>query len=169
MTKLTASPVSKPFVVSAVVLLFIGSIIGSIWIMSLYGIEIGSEIILITPLHRILQLDGFLTLLILGIGYMIVPRFRNVTLPKPNLAYVSFGLVISSITLSLFFSIENSIDLISDFLRLAGIAIFSGIVFWLIKIKPGLLPKADYFLVMSVIVFLSVNILGIIFNQFGIY
>lgn len=132
--------------------------------MSLYGIEVSSEIISITPFHRILQLDGFLTLLILGIGFMIVPRFRNVLLPKPKLAYMSFALVVVSLGLTF---IENKeIFFLSDALRLTGIGIFSGIVFWLVQIKPKLLRKSDYFLVMSVLIFLTVNVLGIIFEQY---
>lgn len=165
MAYINSSPVSRPFVISAVVLLFIGSSIGSIWIMSLYGIEISSEIFSITPFHRILQLDGFLTLLILGIGYMIIPRFRNVLLPIPNLAYISFGLVIASVAWTFFESKENF--LISDSLRLAGIGIFSGVAFWLMQIKPKLLRQSDYFLMMAVIIFVSVSILGIVFEQLG--
>lgn len=164
MAYINSSPVSKPFVISAIVLLFLGSIIGSIWIMSLYGIEVSSDIISITPFHRVLQLDGFLTLLILGIGFMIVPRFRNVLLPKPKLAYVSFALVVVSIGLT--FIENNEIFFLSDALRLSGIGIFSGIVFWLVQIKPKLLRKSDYFLVMSILIFLTVNVLGIIFDHY---
>ncbi len=160
------SPVSKPFVISAIVLLFIGSIIGSIWIMSLYGIEISLEILSTTPFHRILQLDGFLTLLILGIGYMIVPRFRNELLPKPKLAYFSYGLVVASISLTFFEHMEIFPSFLSDVLRLGGIGIFSGIVFFLVQIKPKLLRKSDYFIVMSIFIFITVNVLEIIFNQF---
>lgn len=164
MAYINSSPVSKPFVISAIVLLFLGSIIGSIWIMSLYGIEVSSDIISITPFHRVLQLDGFLTLLILGIGFMIVPRFRNVLLPNPKLAYVSFALVVVSIGLT--FIENNEIFFLSDALRLSGIGIFSGIVFWLVQIKPKLLRKSDYFLVMSILIFLTVNVLGIIFDHY---
>jgi hypothetical protein len=35
-------------------------------------------------LHKMLQMDGVLTLLIMGIGYMIVPRFRNIQLGCVN-------------------------------------------------------------------------------------
>lgn len=133
--------------------------------MSLYGIEISSEILAITPFHKILQLDGFLSLLILGIGYMIIPRFRNVLLPKPNLAYVSFSLVITSTALTFFENKDNFIFILSYTLRLVGIGIFSAIVLWLVQIKPKLLRKSDYFFVMSITIFMTVNILSIVFNQ----
>jgi hypothetical protein len=165
LANINSSPVSKPFVISAIILLILGSIIGSIWIMSLYGIEISSEILSITPFHRILQLDGFLSLLILGIGYMIIPRFRNVLLPKPNLAYVSFGLVIVSIALTFLEYKDNFIFILSYTLRLVGIGIFSAIVLWLVQIRPKLLRKSDYFFVMSITIFITVNVLSIVFNQ----
>ena len=53
----------------------------------------------ISELHKMLQMDGFLTLLIMGIGYMIVPRFRNIQLASVKLAYASFILIIVSLAL----------------------------------------------------------------------
>jgi cbb3-type cytochrome oxidase subunit 1 len=100
MSNINKSPVSKPFIVTAVVLLFVGSSIGSLWMMSLFGIELPSHLVNIIKFHKILQLDGFITLIIMGIGYMIVPRFRNISTPSPPLAYLSFLLVVSSIIIS---------------------------------------------------------------------
>ncbi len=100
MSFVNTSPVSRPFVISAVVLLFIGSGIGAFWAMSINGIHVFSELVPFLSLHRTLQLDGFLTLLIMGVGYMIIPRFRNVLLPKKKMAYSSYLLVIASIALS---------------------------------------------------------------------
>src|ERR671939_1790191 len=94
------SHVSKPFVISAVIMLFLGSFIGSLWMMSLFGIEVPEEFANIFHLHKIFQIDGFITLLIMGIGYMIIPRFRNIPLLSINLAYLSFLLIIVSVGLS---------------------------------------------------------------------
>ena len=43
------------------------------------------------------SINGFLTLLIMGVGYMIVPRFRNISLPFVKYAYLSFVLVLISL------------------------------------------------------------------------
>ena len=59
---------SKPFIVTSVILLFIGSSIASIWMMSIFGIDLPQWFHDTFQLHKTLQMDGFLTLLIMGIG-----------------------------------------------------------------------------------------------------
>jgi putative Ca2+/H+ antiporter (TMEM165/GDT1 family) len=61
-------------------MLIIGSIIGSIWMM-MYGVILPAELANTIHLHKLLQFEGFITLIIMGIGYLIVPRFRNVSVP----------------------------------------------------------------------------------------
>ena len=85
--------VSKPFIISAVIFVFAGSIIGSIWMMALLGTEYVGFASNSFSLHRTFQVDDFLTLLIMGVGYMIDPRFRNVKLSFSSLAYLSFALI----------------------------------------------------------------------------
>ena len=60
--------VSKPFIISSVVFVFAGSIIGSIWMMSLLGAEHFGFARNSFSLHKTFQVDGFLTLLIMGMG-----------------------------------------------------------------------------------------------------
>ena len=116
--------VSKPFIISAVIFVFAGSIIGSIWMMSLLGVEDLGFASKSFSLHRTFQVDGFLTLLIMGIGYMIVPRFRNVRLSSSSLSYLSFALILLSIVISTVsaFSHENLL-LPSKFVRFLGVSI----------------------------------------------
>ena len=156
MDGINTSPVSKPFVVSAVVLLFIGSAIGATWAMALNGLPLPSEIIPILSTHKTFQMDGFVALLIMGIGYMIVPRFRNVLLPHKKLAYLSYVLVISSIVLSFTDKIypTDSLIIFINVLRLGGILIFSAITLWVIRSSPRLLRNADYFIVASIVTFI---------------
>lgn len=160
------SRVSRPFVITAVISVFIGSSIGSLWMMSLAGISL-PNMQNAFQLHKVFQVNGFLTLLIMGIGYMIVPRFRNIQIPSIKLAGVSFILVISSIALSvaeqllqpsLFMLQSGATFLPSDLLRLAGLAIFSGMVLWTLRIRPKLLKTADYFIGLSVVTLLAASI-----------
>ncbi len=153
------SSVSKPFIVSAVTLVFAGSLIGSVWMMSLFGVQIGgAQSQIAFPLHRTLQIDGFLTVLIMGIGYMIVPRFRNSALPSKSLAYVSLAFALASLVLSIISTLSqsggNSIRALSSTTRLAGVGIFAGMVFWMLRIRPRLLGLADYFIGLSVVTLL---------------
>jgi cell division protein FtsX len=84
------SYVSKPFIVSGVIFLFVGSVIGAAWMMTLFNAGVPSWFGQLFQQRRILQIDGFLTLLIMGVEYMIVPRFRNV--PLPTVKYILFSL-----------------------------------------------------------------------------
>src|SRR4029079_15368268 len=81
---------SKPFVITALIMLIIGSIIGSIWMM-MYGVILPGETRNTIHLHKLLQLEGFMTLIIMGSGYLIVPRLRNVSVPSIKLVYISYG------------------------------------------------------------------------------
>src|ERR671938_520707 len=107
-----SSAVSKPFIIAAVILLFLGSSVGSIWMMVIFdNAALPRWLQGISELHKMLQLDGFLTLLIMGIGYMIVPRFRNIQLASVKLAYASFILILASIVLQSIQTTESSKNL----------------------------------------------------------
>jgi len=156
-----ASPASKPFVVTAVILVFAGSIIGSVWMMSLLGADLafaGATF----QLHKTFQVDGFLTLIVMGVGYMIVPRFRNVQLPSIRLAYFSFLLVALSIAASIAAAAGVDASMLGASARTAGVSIFVGITLWTLRIRPRLLRMADYFIALSVITLFAVNIIRLV-------
>ena len=158
------SPVSKPFIITAVILAFIGSSIGSLWMMSFFGIALPQLFHNSFQLHKTLQIDGFLILLIMGIGYMIIPRFRNIPLASTNLAYLSFGLVLCSITIYAILQVlpttVSNINLLkwSNLLRFTGITIFAIIVFSALRVRPKLLRLSDYFIALSIITLIIINI-----------
>lgn len=147
------------------ILAFIGSSIGSLWMMSFFGISLPQLFHNSFQLHKTLQIDGFLMLLIMGIGYMIIPRFRNIPLASTNLAYLSFVLVLCSITIYAIHQIlpitennNNSLLKWSNLLRLAGITIFAIIVFLALRVRPKLLRLSDYFIALSIITLIIINI-----------
>ena len=147
------------------ILAFIGSSIGSLWMMSFFGIALPQFFHNSFQLHKTLQIDGFLILLIMGIGYMIIPRFRNIPLASTNLAYLSFVLVLCSITIYAIHQIlpitennNNSLLKWSNLLRLTGITIFAIIVFLALRVRPKLLRLSDYFIALSIITLIIINI-----------
>lgn len=152
------SPVSRPFVVAAVILVFAGSITGSVWMMYLLGADVAFARGAF-PLHKVFQVDGFLTLLVMGVGYMIVPRFRNVQLPSARLAYFSFLLVVFSIAAFIASAAGGDMASIGMFARVAGVSIFAGMVLWTLRIHPKLLRTADYFIALSVLTLLAANLM----------
>ena len=147
------------------ILAFIGSSIGSLWMMSFFGIALPQFFHNSFQLHKTLQIDGFLILLIMGIGYMIIPRFRNIPLASTNLAYLSFVLVLCSITIYAIHQMlpiteDNNNNLLkwSNLLRLTGITIFAIIVFLALRVRPKLLRLSDYFIALSIITLIIINI-----------
>ena len=149
--------VSRPFIVAAVALAFAGTSVGSVWMMSLFGTSLPIDTRAFS-LHRTLQVDGFLTMLIMGVGYMIVPRFRNCGLPSRKLAYASFVIVAASIAFSIMSAFAgNNLSIVASALRLAGVVIFAATVFWMARTKPRLLALADYFALVSVSVLVALS------------
>ena len=145
------------------ILAFIGSSIGSLWMMSFFGISLPQLFHNSFQLHKTLQLNGFLILLIMGIGYMIIPRFRNIPLASTNLAYLSFVLVLCSITIYAIHQMlpiteNNNLLKWSNLLRLTGITIFAIIVFLALRVRPKLLRLSDYFIALSIITLIIINI-----------
>ncbi|MDQ3873598.1 MAG: hypothetical protein M3258_08325, partial [Thermoproteota archaeon] len=142
------------------------SIIGSLWLMSLLGADVGF-LHGSFPLHRTFQIDGFLTLLVMGVGYMIVPRFRNIQLPSIWLVYLSFILILFSIAASILSTFTTiTLSVIGVFAQFLSVSIFAGITIWTLRTPPRLLRTADYFIALSVTVLLSTNVLEVI-HQVG--
>jgi len=114
-------------------------------------------------LHKILQMDGFLTLLIMGIGYMIVPRFRNIQLGSVKLAYVSFILILASLIFQFIQAVgdEKNLSICVMISRLSGVIIFLVIVFWTMRVRPKLLGLSDYFIALSLVTLITVNVIDL--------
>ncbi len=170
MTKtINYSTASRPFIIASIILLFIGSFIGSIWLMSIFGINLPSWLHGTLQLHKMLQVDGFLTLLIMGIGYMIIPRFRNVQLVSVKLVYVSFILILVSLSLQVIQSVGSDKDLSTEIMisRLVGILIFLVLLFWTLRIRPKLLRLSDYFIALCLITLITVNLIDLSRNGYS--
>ena len=112
-------------------------------------------------LHKIFQMNGFLTLFIMGIGYMIVPRFRNIQLASVKLAYVSFLLILASLIFRFIQTVDDDKNLLIWIMisRLSGVIIFLIIVFWTLRVRPKLLGLSDYFITLSLVTLITVNVI----------
>ena len=114
-------------------------------------------------LHKMLQMDGFLTLLIMGIGYMIVPRFRNIQLSSEKLAYASFILILGSLIFQFIQTVDNEKNLSIWIMisRISGIIIFLIIIFWTLRVRPKLLGLSDYFVTVCLVSLITVNVIDL--------
>ena len=165
---------SKPFVITALIMLIIGSIIGSIWMMMMYGVILPAELANTIHLHKLLQFEGFITLIIMGIGYLIVPRFRNVSVPSIKLVYISYGLILASVIFSIIVSTSSTPQLIetigfslAGFCRIFGVGIFCFMILLILRIPPKLLRLADYFIGLSIVLFACLAVSNVL-NYNGI-
>jgi hypothetical protein len=114
-------------------------------------------------LHKMLQMDGFLTLLTMGIGYMIVPRFRNIQLGSVKLAYVSFILILTSLIFQFIQAVDDdkNLSIWVMVLRISGVIIFLVIVFWTLRVRPKLSGLSDYFIALCLVTLMTVNVIDL--------
>ena len=147
-------------------MLIIGSALGSIWMMMIYGLKLPAEVMSRVSLNVLLQFDGFLTLMIMGMGYLIVPRFRNIAIPSIKIAYASYVFMLISIICSIVVSWPGVLQMIHDFgsfladtFRVLAVGIFCFIIIWILRVRPKLLRMADYFIWMSVLLFGTLTVL----------
>jgi hypothetical protein len=157
-----------PIIISAIIFILVGSFIGTIWFAFILKVNIPLFNGSIFNLHRIFQLESGLTLLIMGIGFMIVPRFRNISIGSLTIIKISFlSIIISTFlvivsTINIYESIVNErILFISEIFRIFGVLLFVGKTIDALKIRPKLLRTADYFVGFSSICLLIVSILNL--------
>jgi len=138
-------------------MLLIGSVVGSFWMMAIFGVILPEAIARTTNLHTFLQFDGFITLIVMGISYMIIPRFRNISIPSVNLAYASYALIIISIILSVLTEIsfwkDNTGPFLANICRILGVSIFCILITITLRTRPKLLKMTDLFIGLSIILF----------------
>src|SRR5574338_1621876 len=166
MSGINYAPVSKPFLMTAVILSFIGTTIGSVWMMTFFGIQIPEQLSSIFSVHRVFQLNGFVTLMIMGVGYMIIPRMRNKLTPSNKFAKVSYLFVISLVGIDFAGSIiHNDYSTIATILRLVGVSIFGGLMFYMVRITPKLLRESDYFITISISLLILSQVVSLVASQ----
>ncbi len=159
---LVISTWSRPFVKASVVLLFIGSSIGSAWMLTLSGYSIGIPSIF--ALHRELQ-TGAVTLLIMGVMYMLVPRIRSIRFTYVREARISFLLMIvalimySTTIIAVDGRINTTVALTSSMIRLTAIALFSTLVLLMLRIAPKVGRLADYYFILALLMLVAYNTL----------
>lgn len=147
---------------TGVILSFIGTTVGSIWMLTFFGVSVPEQIASIFQMHRIFQLNGFVTLMIMGIGYMIIPRMRNELTPSNRLAKISYLFVISSIGVDFTASMMSAdYSKIATTLRLIGVSIFGGLMFYMLRITPKLLRESDYFITISISLLIASQVVSL--------
>ncbi len=140
----------------ATLLAFIGVILGALWLASHWGLAPYMEIY---PVHPDLMINGFLTLFIMSVAFLLIPRFRNRRLERIGESYLAAALIFSGNLMLLAWSItEVPLILPAFILILLGSLIFSAMVVSILRWPSGVLAVADPYLLLSV-VFLPLSLL----------
>jgi len=139
----------------------LGVSLGVIWLASLWGL-VGAPWAIF--LHPDLMILGFLQLFILGVGSLLIPRFKNRRIASPRLGYLSVGLIVTGGLLPFF---PGPLHLLSTSLMLVGSLIFSLMLMASLGRPSSRFAAADYYLhlglsILVVIAFLKVlNSIGL--------
>ena len=109
----------------------------------------------------------------MGIGYMIVPRFRNIPLPSPKLAYISYVLMVGAVVIPILTSSSNTSQWLTSsligvwiFCKVGAVTIFGGLIIAVLRTRPKLLGMADYFIALSIVLLAILTISQILNHEY---
>ena len=108
----------KLFVVMSIIYFFVGSILGF-----LMATDAAAEALRFAHIH--FNLLGFMSMMIFGVGYFILPRFNAQTLRWPGLVPVHFWVSnITLVSMVIFFTISQKLFWASSILQILSIGFF---------------------------------------------
>ena len=145
---------SRPFVKASVITLFIGTALGSIYMLVLSGLSIPIPALL--PLHREVQTSA-VTLLVIGVMYMLVPRMRSIRFEYIDAAKVSLLLMLSSLVAYPFMLWSAYAVPITYTLRISALSLFAAVTISMLRVAPRSGKLADYYLVLALVMLLAYN------------
>ena len=124
----------KLFAVLSMSYLFIGSFLGI-----LVAMGVGSEAFLFAHVH--LNLLGFMSMMIFGVGYFILPRFNARPLQWPKLVPIHFWLAnVTLVSMVIFYTLSYRLFWVSAVLQILSIVLFvvnvTGSVIGSVEEKP---------------------------------
>ena len=122
----------KLFVVMSIVYFFVGSFLGF-----LMTTDAASEAVRFAHIH--FNLLGFMSMMIFGVGYFILPRFNARTLKWPGLVPAHFWLAnITLVSMVVFFSVSQKLFWASSILQILSIS------FLLLMLAIQLITKTNH-------------------------
>lgn len=92
---------SRYFLFSAVLSLAVGSLLGLYLALGFGGLVSINNFPRLLECHSVLQVHGFMVMLILGVALMVLPKFLEVPLALPKLALLTWALLNASVLITL--------------------------------------------------------------------
>lgn len=111
---------SRYFLITSLACLGLGSLLGVHMALGMAGLAPLEHWARLLQSHAVLQVHGFMVMLVLGVALLVLPRFLNVPLAVPQVALLSWALLTASVLLS----VVGSASLLTRLLEVAGILAF---------------------------------------------
>ncbi len=130
----------------------IGTSLGALWLASLHGIPFDIDGRL-TVIHPDIQIFGFLTIIIMGIAYTLIPRFKSKRLDRMGWAYFSILLIAAGNVISIL-HVANLIfihPIVGSLVLLLGGSIFTFLILTILGKPAGGLAIAEPFMGLAVV------------------
>ncbi len=148
----------------ATLLALIGVILGALWLAAHWDI---APYFPVYPVHPDLMINGFLTLFIMSVAFLLIPRFRNKRLERIKESYLAAAFIFSGNLLLFAWSITGTpLNLPALLLILIGSLIFSFMVISILRWPSGVLAVADPYIILSA-VFLPSSLIVRIIGETG--
>ena len=140
---------------------FIATILGALMLTSMSGIGLSFNLSLFLD-HPYLQIFGFLSEFVCGVGYSIIPLFKSKKLTKPKVAYIPLSLITTANIIGIIAVVAGGTNFISLFQVLSFLILVSSLIFGyqILEVlgRPiKVLGEAELFLSMAAISFVLIS------------
>ena len=116
------------FIAAGSIFAFIGTVLGALMLARMSGVSIPFKLALFQD-HPYLQIFGFLSEFVLGVGYSILPLFKSTKLTNPRAAYLAFSLITAANIISIFAVLGSVRYYVSLFHVLSFLIFLSSVMF----------------------------------------
>jgi hypothetical protein len=154
----TERPLQRPerrlsilLLATAVTLGFVGTTLGALTLARLSGVPTSLGLALFS-IHPFIQIFGFVSEFVMGVGYSLLPRFKVGHFPKVSLAYAVYGAMTSANIASILSTFTgNGLPILqaSSLLMLGGSLVFAYQVISIVRRPAGGFPEVDPLLALS--------------------
>ncbi|MDG7007550.1 MAG: hypothetical protein JRN06_04825 [Nitrososphaerota archaeon] len=138
------------FLATAVILGFAGTTLGALMLAYLSGVPSNAGLSLF-PSHPFIQIFGFVSEFVMGVGYSLLPRFKVGHIPKVPLAYAVYG-AMTSANVAFIASQFTGVPLVlplAALLTVGGSLIFTYHVISIVRRPAGGFPEVTPLLILS--------------------
>lgn len=149
---------------------FIATILGALMLASISGVGFPFRLSLFSD-HPYLQIFGFLSEFVCGVGYSVIPLFKSKKLARPAVAYIPFALITAANVLGIVAVISggsyyDSLFQVLSLLILVSSGIFCCQILDVLGRPSRILGEAEAFLSMASVSFVLISVVFFLNSAF---